>query len=78
VIVGYVATVLIQAASGETLIDFAPVEAAPWIGLPDFQLADFATPQTWSVIAMFLPVVLVLVAENVGHVRGVAAMTDAT
>ena len=27
---------------------------------------------------MFLPVVLVLVAENVGHVRGVAAMTDAT
>lgn len=78
VIAGYVATVLIQVASGETLIDFAPVEAAPWVGLPEFHLANFASPQTWSVIAMFLPVVLVLVAENVGHVRGVAAMTDAT
>ncbi|MET0862135.1 MAG: solute carrier family 23 protein, partial [Microbacterium sp.] len=30
------------------------------------------------VIAMFLPVVLVLIAENVGHVRGVATMTDAS
>ncbi|MDF2990497.1 MAG: ycdG [Microbacterium sp.] len=78
VIVGYVATVLIQAATGETLIDFAAVEAAPWVGLPEFHFPDFATPATWSVIAMFLPVVLVLVAENVGHVRGVAAMTDAT
>ena len=27
---------------------------------------------------MFLPVVLVLIAENVGHVRGVATMTDAS
>ncbi len=78
VIVGYVATVLIQAATGETLIDFAAVEAAPWVGLPTFEIANFAAPATWSVIAMFLPVVLVLVAENVGHVRGVAAMTDAT
>ena len=78
VIVGYVATVLIQAGTGEKLIDFAAVEAAPWVGWPEFHLADFASPQTWSVIARFLPVVLVLVAENVGHVRGVAAMTDAT
>ena len=44
----------------------APVEAAPWIGLPEFHLADFTTPQTWSVIAMFLPVVLVLVANHHG------------
>lgn len=78
VIVGYVATVLIQVATGETLIDFAAVEAAPWVGLPEFRFPDFASAGTWSVIAMFLPVVLVLVAENVGHVRGVAAMTDAT
>ncbi len=75
VIVGYVATVLIQVATGETLIDFAAVEAAPWVGLPEFRFPDFASAGTWSVIAMFLPVVLVLVAENVGHVRGVAAMT---
>jgi len=49
---------------------------APWVGLPEFQLPDFVAPGTWSTIAMFLPVVLVLVAENVGHVRGVATMTE--
>ncbi len=72
VIVGYV----VAAVSGE--IDYSKVEAADWIGLPTFELADFASPGTWSAIAMFLPVVLVLVAENVGHVRGVATMTDAS
>jgi len=52
------------------------ISDAPWIGLPQFQLPDFIAPGTWSTIAMFLPVVLVLVAENVGHVRGVASMTE--
>ena len=76
VVVGYLVTVVLQLATGEQLIDFAPVADAAWIGLPEFHLADFASPGTWSVIAMFLPVVLVLIAENVGHVRGVATMTD--
>jgi NCS2 family nucleobase:cation symporter-2 len=74
VIVGYVVALL----RGE--VDFSKVnelvEDGQWIGLPPFQLPDFASPGTWSVIAMFLPVVLVLIAENVGHVRGVATMTD--
>jgi NCS2 family nucleobase:cation symporter-2 len=70
VVVGYIAA----AFTGE--LDFSAVADADWIGLPSFQLADFASPGTWSAIAMFLPVVLVLVAENVGHVRGVAALTD--
>ena len=70
VIVGYIAA----AFTGE--LDFGPVEEAAWVGLPEFHFADFASPGTWSVIAMFLPVVLVLIAENVGHVRGVAALTD--
>ncbi|AZS35523.1 Putative pyrimidine permease RutG [Microbacterium lemovicicum] len=77
VIVGYLATVLIQVTTGEQLIDFGAVADAAWIGLPTFQIADFGNPGTWSVIAMFLPVVLVLIAENVGHVRGVATMTGA-
>jgi uracil-xanthine permease len=72
VIVGYLAALLF----GE--IDFTAVGEAAWVGLPEFQLADFASPGTWSAIAMFLPVVLVLIAENVGHVRGVAAMTDSS
>jgi NCS2 family nucleobase:cation symporter-2 len=70
VVVGYIAA----AFTGE--LDFGPVADAAWVGLPEFHIADFASPGTWSVIAMFLPVVLVLIAENVGHVRGVAALTD--
>ena len=54
------------------LLDFDQVGKASWVGLP-----DFASPNaTWSVVPMFLPVVLVLVAENVGHVRSVAHLTD--
>ena len=72
VVIGYI----VAAISGQ--IDYSAVDKAAWIGLPEFHIADFASPGTWSVIAMFLPVVLVLIAENVGHVRGVATMTDAS
>src|SRR6478752_5088377 len=72
VIVGYIVAVLV----GE--VDFTAVNKAAWVGPPEFHFADFASPGTWGVIAMFLPVVLVLIAENVGHVRGVATMTDAS
>ncbi len=78
VVVGYVAAVILQLSTGEELIDFGAVADAAWIGLPEFHTPDFTTPGTWSAIAMFLPVVLVLIAENVGHVRGVATMTDAS
>jgi NCS2 family nucleobase:cation symporter-2 len=72
-VVGYVAAVLL----GE--VDFSSVASAAWVGLPTFALpADpFAEPAaTWGVLPAFLPVVLVLIAENVGHIRGVAQMTD--
>jgi hypothetical protein len=40
-------------------------------------LPQFQTPQVdLAVLGLFLPVVLVLVAENVGHVKSVALMTD--
>jgi len=52
-------------------IDFGPVNGAPWFGLP-----QFAAP-VWNAQAMLLiaPVAIVLVAENLGHVKAVAAMT---
>jgi len=66
VVVGYVAA----AIAGQ--LDFGAVGDAAWVGLP-----EFTTPSmTWSVVPVFLPVVLVLVAENVGHVRSVAHLTD--
>ncbi|MEB0200417.1 solute carrier family 23 protein [Cryobacterium sp. 5I3] len=73
VAVGYLAAVL----SGQ--VDFSKVNDAAWIGLPPFTLPTnpFENAAVLGVLPAFLPVVLVLVAENVGHIRGVAQMTDA-
>lgn len=65
VLVGYFYAV----ARGQ--VNFKAVEQAAWIGLPAFH-----TPKVdFSVLAMFIPVVLVLIAENIGHVKSVALMT---
>ncbi|MBV0895914.1 uracil-xanthine permease family protein [Microbacterium sp. NC79] len=69
VIVGYI----VAAVRGEVDLN---LEGIAWVGLPQFDFPDFVSPSTWSAMAMFLPVVLVLVAENVGHVRGVASMAE--
>jgi uracil-xanthine permease len=72
VIVGYIAAVL------QGQVDFSTVDEAAWLGLPPFTMPanPFENPAVWAVLPAFLPVVLVLVAENVGHIRGVAQMTD--
>ncbi|MCL1879108.1 MAG: NCS2 family nucleobase:cation symporter [Actinomycetia bacterium] len=64
-VIGYVCAVL----RGE--VNFEAIGHADWFGLPQFNLpvADF------SILPMFLPVVLVLVAENIGHVKSVSTMT---
>lgn len=49
----------------------ANVSAAEWIGLPHFDTPEF----NLAAIAVTLPVVVVLIAENVGHVKAVATMT---
>ncbi|WP_434317062.1 uracil-xanthine permease family protein [Leifsonia sp. P73] len=73
VVVGYV----FAALAGQ--VDFSKVDKAAWIGLPQFTFpADPFTDaaSTWGILPAFLPVVLVLIAENVGHIRGVAQLTD--
>jgi uracil-xanthine permease len=52
-------------------IDFSTVAAASWIGLP-----HLAFP-VWNAhaIGLIAPVAVVLVAENLGHIKAVAAMT---
>ena len=47
------------------------IKAAKWIAMPAFTAPSFKV----SAMVLFLPVVLVLIAENVGHVKAVAAMT---
>jgi uracil-xanthine permease len=69
---GYVLYVLL--ANGLGLgkpIDFAPLAAAAWIGLPRFASPSFHAD------AMFLiaPVAIILVAENLGHIKAIGAMT---
>ena len=70
VIVGYIVAIFTDQ------VKFEGIEDAAWIGLPDFHLAALTDPAAWAYVPMFLPVVLVLIAENVGHVRGVATMTN--
>lgn len=52
-------------------VDFSAIEQAAWVGLPHFHMPQ---PDV-SILPMFIPVVLVLVAENIGHVKSVAQMT---
>jgi putative pyrimidine permease RutG len=52
-------------------IDFSAVAGASWIGLPSL------TAPIWNAqaIGLIAPVAVVLVAENLGHIKAVAAMT---
>lgn len=52
-------------------VTFARMHEADWFGAPDFH----APSLDLAVAGLFVPVVLVLVAENVGHIRSVASMT---
>jgi uracil-xanthine permease len=65
VVVGYGIAVL----RGE--VDFSPVADAAWLGLPEFHHPTFNP----GLLPIFLPVIVVLLAENVGHVTSVGTMT---
>ncbi|AEX46647.1 uracil-xanthine permease family protein [Corynebacterium diphtheriae] len=47
------------------------VREAAWIGFPQFHTPEFTT----HAILVTLPVIIVLIAENVGHVKAVSEMT---
>ena len=65
IVIGYVVA-LIQGN-----VDTAGIKSAAWVAMPSFETPTFKG----STMLLFLPVVLVLIAENVGHVKAVAAMT---
>ncbi len=64
-VVGYV----VALAMGDVNTD--SIKATEWFALPSFTTPTFKL----SIMIIFLPVVLVLIAENVGHVKAVSAMT---
>jgi uracil-xanthine permease len=52
-------------------IDFSKVAGAPWFGWP-----HFATPElTGQGVLLIAPVAVILIAENLGHIKAVTAMT---
>lgn len=52
-------------------IDFSALASAPWFGLPQFSTPVF----TASAMVLIAPIAVILVAENLGHIKGIAAMT---
>ncbi|CAI0788707.1 MULTISPECIES: pyrimidine utilization transport protein G [Serratia] len=76
ILVGLIAAYLIYvvATNGFGLgkpVDYSALSQAPWFGLPQF------TAPVFNLHAMLLiaPVAIILVAENLGHVKAVAGMT---
>jgi uracil-xanthine permease len=67
VLVGYVFAAIV----GD--VDWSGVHEAAWVGFPDFITPDF----NGRAIVLIVPaVLLVLLAENAGHVKAVGAMTE--
>ncbi|GAA2526886.1 uracil-xanthine permease family protein [Rarobacter incanus] len=71
VVVGYVVGALRGSINYDLLGDGKRFGDFAWIGLPTFHSPQFHA----ATLGLFLPVVLVLIAENVGHVKTVAQMT---
>ncbi|WP_083587305.1 uracil-xanthine permease family protein [Agrococcus sp. Marseille-P2731] len=73
ILVGVVVGYAVAAATNG--VDWTGVEEAAWIGLPQFQNPTF-DPALIPSLLLFVPVVLPLVAENLGHVKGVGQLLD--
>ncbi|OZI64442.1 solute carrier family 23 protein [Bordetella genomosp. 11] len=52
-------------------MDFSGVAHAAWLGLPHFATPVFQA----SAMGLLIPVAIILVAENLGHIKAVSAMT---
>lgn len=70
ILIGVVAGYVFAAIAGEVSLD--AVRSAAWLGLPDFETPSF----NGRAITLVAPVALVLIAENLGHIKAVAVMTD--
>jgi NCS2 family nucleobase:cation symporter-2 len=68
IVLGYIVAALSGAIAPEAQ---GAIESASWVGLPTLSAPTFSL----NAMILFLPVVLVLIAENVGHVKAVANMT---
>jgi uracil-xanthine permease len=67
VVVGYVFAAILGK------VNWDGVKSADWVGFPDFTLPHFSGK---AIILVVPAVILVLLAENAGHVKAVATMTE--
>lgn len=71
-VIGYLIYLLFANGFGlGTAINFSGVSNAAWVGLPNFSAPSF----NGNAIGLIAPIAIILVAENTGHVKAVAAMT---
>jgi putative pyrimidine permease RutG len=70
VLIAVVAGYLVAALTGQ--VDFAPVAKAAWIGMPNFVTPTF----NLEAVSLIAPVVVMLVAENLGHVKAISAYME--
>ena len=54
-----------------TPINFVPIQQATWFGIPQFHTPTFNA----NAMLIIAPIALILVAENLGHIKAVSAMT---
>ena len=52
-------------------MDFSGIMAAAWVGMPSFTTPVFSA----NAMLLIAPVAIILVAENLGHIKAVTAMT---
>ncbi|MEN9692759.1 MAG: hypothetical protein RLZZ330_403 [Actinomycetota bacterium] len=72
IVLGLVVGYVFAAVTGLISTDASnAISGAAWFGTPSFTAPSFSS----NAIILFLPVVLVLIAENVGHVKAVSNMT---
>lgn len=76
ILVGLIVASLIYAVLTNGLglgnpIDLSGIAAAPWIGAPKFAAPVF----DGGAMLLIAPVAIILVAENLGHIKAVSAMT---
>jgi putative pyrimidine permease RutG len=71
-IIGYIVYLIFANGFGlGKAIDFTSLLSASWVGLPNFTAPSFHV----DAMALIAPVAIILVAENLGHVKAVGAMT---
>ena len=71
-IVGYIVYYIAANQMGlGPAIDFSKIGAAAWVGLPNFAAPVFDA----KAMVLIAPVAIVLVAENLGHIKAIGAMT---